>query len=77
MVNRCSITGKVIEGSSDGIWDDGETKKKTITRKATGSDAEVKNMKKAVAHLVQAVKCSKPIDARHTEHLVEAEKLLK
>ncbi len=24
MVNRCSMTGKVIEGSADAIWDDGE-----------------------------------------------------
>lgn len=24
MVNRCAMTGKVIEGSSDAIWDDGE-----------------------------------------------------
>ena len=53
------------------------TKKKTTTRKTTGSNTEMKNLKKAVAHLVQAVKCSKPIDARHSEHLVEAEKLLK
>ena len=24
MVNRCSMTGKVIEGSADAVWDDGE-----------------------------------------------------
>ena len=24
MVNRCSMTGRVIEGSADAIWDDGE-----------------------------------------------------
>lgn len=24
MVNRCSMTGKIIEGSADAIWDDGE-----------------------------------------------------
>jgi hypothetical protein len=24
MVNRCSMTGQIIDGPSDGIWDDGE-----------------------------------------------------
>ena len=24
MVNRCAITGRIVEGSSDAIWDDGE-----------------------------------------------------
>ena len=46
-------------------------------KKSIDNNKEVKNLKKAVAHLVQAVKCSKPIDARHTEHLAEAENLLK
>ena len=52
-------------------------KKKTTAKKSTDNNKEVKNLKKAIEHLVQAVKCSKPIDARHTEHLAEAEKLLK
>lgn len=24
MVNRCAMTGKIVEGSSDAVWDDGE-----------------------------------------------------
>ena len=43
----------------------------------SGNGSEVKKLKKVVEHLLCAVKCSKPIDAHHAEHLTEAERLLK